>query len=108
MYVYNITINIQENVENEWLEWMQGTHIPEMLQTGSFLSAKMCKVLVKEDMGGVTYSVQFMVDSRENLDAYLKEDSLVMKNKANSKFAGQYVYFETEMKLIDQQFAAKN
>lgn len=108
MYVYNITTNIQETEEQKWLTWMQNIHIPEMLETGKFLSAKMCKVLVEEEMGGVTYSVQYMVETKEALELYFDEDAIRMKNKTNSKFAGQYVYFETEMKLIDKQFSSKN
>lgn len=108
MYVYNITTNIQESSEENWLAWMQQTYIPEMLETGKFLSAKMCKVLVEEDMGGVTYSVQYMVETKEALESFYEENSVNMKNKMNSKFAGQFVYFETEMKLIDKQFSSKN
>jgi hypothetical protein len=108
MYVYNITTNIEGSSEDEWLLWMQEIHIPEMLGTGKFLSAKMCKVLVEEEMGGVTYSVQYMVETKEALGAFYKEDSVNLKNKMNSKFAGKYVFFETEMQLIDKQFSAKN
>ena len=108
MYVYNITTNIQENAEKEWLSWMQNTHIPEMLDTGKFLSAKMCKVLVEEDLGGITYSVQYTVENRDILEDFHKTDATRMKNKTNAKFAGQFVYFETEMQLIDKQFASKN
>ena len=75
MYVYNITTNIQENAEKEWLAWMQNTHIPEMLDTGKFLSAKMCKVLVEEDMGGMTYSVQYTVENRDILEDFHRTDA---------------------------------
>ncbi|MGB2127894.1 MAG: DUF4286 family protein [Flavicella sp.] len=108
MYIYNITTNIQEEVVSKWLTWMQEIYIPDMLATGKFLSAKMCKVLVEEDMGGVTYSVQYEVQDKETLAAYHKEDALQLKNKANAMFAGQFVYFETELQLIDRQFASKN
>jgi hypothetical protein len=108
MYVYNITTNIEGASEQEWILWMQETHIPEMLETGKFLSAKMCKVLVEEDMGGVTYSVQYTSETKEALEAFYKEDSINLKNKMNSKYAGKFVFFETEMKLIDKQFSAKN
>jgi hypothetical protein len=108
MYIYNITTNIEESAEKDWLLWMQETHIPEMLETGKFLTAKLCKVLVKEDMGGVTYSVQYTAESKEELESFYKEDSIGLKNKMNSKYAGSYVFFETEMKLIDKQFSAKN
>jgi hypothetical protein len=108
MYVYNITTNIQDTEEKKWLEWMQNTHIPEMLATGKFISAKMCKVLVEEDMGGVTYSVQYTVESLELLNDFYNNDAPVLKNKVNQLFAGQYVCFETELQLINQQFSVKN
>lgn len=107
MYVYNITTNIEGASEQDWILWMQETHIPEMLETGKFLSAKMCKVLVEEDMGGVTYSVQYTSETKEALEAFYKEDSVNLKNKMNSKYAGKFVFFETEMKLIDKQFSVK-
>ena len=108
MYVYNITTNIQEAIETQWLAWMQETHIPAMLATGSFLSAKMCKVLVEEDMGGVTYSVQYTANDKETLESYHQTHAMHLKNQANTLFAGQYVYFETELLLVDEQFASNN
>ena len=61
MYIYNVTTNIDEAAHDQWLEWMNKTHIPEVLATGKFLNAKMCRVLIEEEMGGRTYSVQFTV-----------------------------------------------
>ena len=31
MYIYNVTVNIDESIAQEWLTWMQESHIPEML-----------------------------------------------------------------------------
>ncbi|MCK5440985.1 MAG: DUF4286 family protein, partial [Maribacter sp.] len=45
MYIYNVTTNIEDSVHDQWLKWMNETHIPDVLATGKFLSAKMCKVL---------------------------------------------------------------
>ena len=59
MYIYNVTTNIDETVHEQWVSWMQEVHIPEMLATGKFNSAKMCRVLIEEEMGGFTYSVQY-------------------------------------------------
>ena len=108
MYIYNVTTNIDETVEQEWLSWMQGTHIPEMLETGKFLSAKLCKVMVEEEMGGVTYSVQYMVETTDALKAFYRENASLLRNRANAKFKNKFVFFETEMQLIDKQFTANN
>lgn len=108
MYIYNITTNIEEASEREWLQWMQDVFIPEMLATGKFSEAKMTKVLVKEDMGGVTYSVQYTTDSLATLQSFYNEEATALKNKVLSKFAGKYVFFETEMQLISKQFSGQN
>jgi len=57
MYIYNVTLSIEDSIHEEWLKWIQN-HIPEVLATGKFISAKLTQVLVEEEMGGVTYSVQ--------------------------------------------------
>lgn len=49
MYIYNVTINIDNAVHDEWLTWME-THIIEVLNTGKFISAKFTQVLVEEEM----------------------------------------------------------
>jgi hypothetical protein len=36
--------------------WMQHKHIPEVLATGKFTTARLVRVLIEEEMGGVTYS----------------------------------------------------
>ena len=75
MILYNVTINIHESVHDQWMQWMQEKHINDMLATGKFSSARMVKVLVEEDMGGTTYSVQFTTDSKETLQRYYDEDA---------------------------------
>lgn len=41
MYIYNVTINIDESVHDEWFKWMKEKHIPDMLSTGKFSKAQM-------------------------------------------------------------------
>ena len=71
MYIYNVTINIDGSIHEEWLSWIQD-HIQEVLATGSFVAAKLTQVLVEEEMGGVTYSVQYTANSREDLNEYYR------------------------------------
>lgn len=103
MYVYNVTINIDESVHKEWLTWME-THIPEVLNTGKFLSAKLTQVLVDEEMGGVTYSVQYTAATREDLDDYYNEDAAKLQGDGFKKFADKMITFRTELKVINEFF----
>jgi len=102
MYIYNVTINIEESVHEEWLLWMKETHIPDVLATGKFLKAKMCKVLVEEEMGGITYSVQYTTKDKATLALYYEEDADRLRQDVNTHFTGKYVAFRTELEIVSE------
>ena len=66
MIIYNVTINIEESISQEWLCWMQKIHIPEVMNTGMFISAKMTRVMVEEQMGVIIFDSIFM--RKQNLN----------------------------------------
>ena len=101
MYIYNVTINIDQSVEKDWLRWMQEKHIPEMLATGKFFEAKMCQVMIEEDMGGITYSVQYTTDSKQTLEKYYKENAEQLREEGSQLFKEKFVAFRTELKVIN-------
>nr|WP_288932563.1 DUF4286 family protein [uncultured Allomuricauda sp.] len=103
MLIYNVTINIDESVHDQWLDWMKDKHLPDMLATGKFSHAKMVKVLVEEDMGGITYSVQYTTQSRDTLEAYYKEDADRLRADAQKLFPNKFVAFRTELEVVSQQ-----
>lgn len=102
MIIYNVTINVSEEVHNEWLTWMKQEHIPQMLDTGKFLNAVMTKVLVQEPMGGVTYSVQYKAESKAMLERYYQEDAENLRAQAQ-RFKDKTVFFRTELEVISEQ-----
>ena len=70
MIIYNVTINIDDSVHDQWLNWLKTKHIGDVLATGCFYKAKLSKVLVDEEMGGTTYSIQYATESNEKLQEY--------------------------------------
>lgn len=103
MLIYNVTINIDESVHDQWLAWMRDKHIPDMLETGKFSHAKMVKVLVEDDMGGITYSIQYTTQDRQTLEAYYREDADRLRGEAQKNFPNKFVAFRTELEVISQQ-----
>ena len=102
MILYNVTINIHESVHDQWMKWMQEKHINDMLATGKFSSARMVKVLIEEEMGGTTYSVQFVTDSKETLQRYYDEDAPKLRAESASLFGDKMLAFRTELELISE------
>jgi phosphoribosylamine-glycine ligase len=80
--------------------WMQHKHIPEILATGKFSGARMVRVLIEEEMGGVTYSVQYTTDSKETLEKYYLEDAPGFREEGSRLFGDKMLAFRTELELI--------
>ena len=102
MYIYNVTINIEESVHDTWLQWMQTKHIPDMMATQKFTDAKLTRVLVEEEMGGITYSVQYTTKDKATLKLYYKEDAARLRQESNTLFEGKFVAFRTELEIISE------
>lgn len=102
MIIYNVTINVQEDIHDKWVKWMKEEHIPDMLKTGKFTRALMTRVLVKEPMGGITYSVQYTAESKRMLERYYAEDAEDLRSRSGA-FNGKFVAFRTELEVITEQ-----
>lgn len=102
MIIYNVTINVQEDIHDKWIKWMKEEHIPDMLDTKKFQKALMTKVMVQEPMGGITYSVQYTTESKEMLESYYSENADEMRSRSKP-FEGKFVAFRTELEVISEQ-----
>ncbi len=92
--LYNVTVNIDNSIEKDWLNWMQQTHIPEVMATGYFLENKLYKVLV-ENEDGTTYSVQYSCASMQDLMDYQAKEAPRLQKAHREKYEGQFVAFRT-------------
>ncbi len=60
MYVYNVTVNVDDAVAEEWLLWMKRVHIPQVMATGLFTDFNMFRIMDRqEDETGITYAIQY-------------------------------------------------
>ncbi|WP_298779460.1 DUF4286 family protein [uncultured Polaribacter sp.] len=101
MYIYNVTINIEDTLVSEWLIWIEN-HILDVLNTGKFTSAKFTEVLVDEEMGGKTFSIQYTANSRQDLDDYYNEDAEKLQVESLKKYGDKMLAFRTELKVIKE------
>ena len=102
MIIYNVTVNIHESAHDQWMTWMQEKHINEVLATGKFTSARMAKVLVEEEMGGTTYSIQYTTDSMETLKKYYAEDAPKLREEGLQLFGDKMLAFRTELEIVSE------
>ena len=97
--IYNVTVNIDDSVHDEWLEWMQTQHIPDVMSTGYFLENKICKILVDEDSGRC-YSIQYTCASMNDLQEYQKHHASRLQKIHTEKYKDKFVAFRTLLEII--------
>ena len=98
MIIYNVTVNIDFNVKEDWLSWMKETHIPQVLATGKFIESKLSRVLAEED-GGATYSIQYLCESHSVLEEYQAEFAPKLQADHTQKYGGKFVAFRTLLEV---------
>lgn len=101
MYIYNITFNLDESIKQDWLAWMN-VFFKKASSVGNFTSANIHLVMVKEEMGGVTYAVQFLTSTKEKLAQFMEQELIMLEEQLQQNFNGKYVFFHTELKVVSQ------
>jgi hypothetical protein len=99
MIIYNVTVNIENDVRDEWLSWMKTVHIPDVMATGCFIENKICKVLVDEEQG-TTFSIQYTTATMEDLQEYQKTHAPRIQKEHTERYAGKFVAFRTLLEIV--------
>ncbi len=101
MIIYNVTINVEKNAEQEWVQWMKQEHIPEVMETGCFEGYKFCQLL-KEEEQGTTYAVQYFCQSMDEYERYQDKYAAGLQQKHVAKYENKCVAFRTLLKVLDE------
>jgi len=101
MIIYNVTVNIEDSVHDEWLTWMKQTHIPDVMRTGKFTTSRLLRILGDEDSGGKTYSVQYSCNNIKDFQEYEHDHAQALRAEFNAKFKDKFVAFRTLLESVD-------
>lgn len=99
MLIYNVTIKIDSDVQQTWLDWMQSEHIPAVMRTGKFNDFRICRLL-HEEQDGATYAIQYFCPDLATMYAYQQEDARRLQDEVAERFNGKYVVFRTLMEVL--------
>ena len=99
MILYNVTINIDESVHDEWLHWMKTVHIPDVMATGFFLENRLARILA-EEQGGMAYSIQYTLKSMDDYNAYQANHAPRLQNEHTMRYKGKFGAFRTLLHIV--------
>jgi len=100
MILYNVTVNIDPEVHEDWLDWMKKTHIPDVLNTGMFIDNRFLRVLNTEEGEGFTYSIQYLLESMEHYETYKALFAPALQASHNERYQNRFVAFRTLLETV--------
>lgn len=102
MIVYNVTINVDDSIHDEWVEWMTKQHIKGVLSTGCFKDGKIYRIVSPEpDEGeGQTYCIQYFAKTLDDFERYQFQHAAILQSEHQEKYEGKFTAFRTVMESV--------
>lgn len=101
MIVYNVTLSILPEIEEEVVDWLKNEHIPEVMQTQMFVEFKMFRIV--EDPAVKThnsFAIQYTLNSWEDFEVYSKKFAPSLQAKTQEKYGENVLAFRTFLEKI--------
>jgi hypothetical protein len=100
MLLYNVTVGIDADSEDEWLRYIKEKHIKAVLSSGLFVSHRMYKVLHDSEDGTVSYSIQFFANNIQDIQQYLEVFAPPIIEEHRRMFHNRHVTFMTLLEEV--------
>lgn len=100
MIVYSVTVKIDLDVHNEWMDWMQMKHIPDVIATGKFVDYKMLRVLAEDEQAGITYNIQYRAKTMKDYFDYQNDFAPKLQVEHTKRYKDKFVAFRTLLKEV--------
>jgi hypothetical protein len=96
MLIYSVTVNLQQEIWQEWLSWMKSVHIPDVLATGCFTEHRISKVTQpSQDDGSITFNIQYYCLNEDILEQYLTIFAPKLQKLHTDRYHGKFVAFRS-------------
>lgn len=100
MIIYNVTVNVEAGIHDEWLHWMKSVHLPEVMATGCFKEHRFLKLLQPTPEEGVTYAIQYMAENMEAYNHYQEQFAPALQAQTKARYGDKAFAFRTLLEEV--------
>jgi hypothetical protein len=100
MLIYNITVKVENEILEKWMQWQKQIHIPEMIATGYFYDYRFYELLEHEEEDGKTFVIQFYASSKNDFDNYVENFAEQLRQKSREKWKDHVISFRTLLQNV--------
>ncbi len=103
MILYNVTVNVEPSIHEEFVNWLKKTHIPEVLQTGLFVKYSFLRLISDDPESiGTTYAVQYFLKDLKDFVNYTENYSPALQKKTKDRYGDKVVAFRTLLEVLEE------
>lgn len=100
MLLYNITTQVEHQVHAEWLNWMQQSYIPILMEGGYFEEYRMSRILGIDETDGITYTLQLGVANMPTYRLYQQKQAFQHQSMHDGRYGEKALSFRTVMDVV--------
>lgn len=100
MLLYNVTVGIDKEIEQEWIDWMKQQYIPVVMKTEMFTDWKMYRVLHDQEDGSVSYSIQYFAVDIQEVVNFVEKIEPELNIEFQKRFKDRHVAFRTLLEEV--------
>ncbi len=101
MIIYNVTVQVNHSIHDEWMVWLRSTHIPEVIATGCFTESRILRLLEVDETDGPIYAIQYTAIFYADYERYLTSHANALRQDALNKWGEQFTAFRTIMSVVE-------
>lgn len=101
MILYNITFTVSNDIEDDFVQWMKATHIPDIFATDLFTAHKFYRLINSPDDNATNYSVQFFAEDTKKLIEYESKFATALRYETQARYGESAIAFRTLLESVD-------
>lgn len=103
MYIYGVSVHVDEDIAAEFEGWMKEEHLPDVLATDCFKEVRFMRLLEPEAQEGQSFAVQYLLDDHKQYEDYLDNHATALREATAMKFGEKVHAFRTYLEVLYMQ-----
>lgn len=100
MVILNTTYSVRTNLQDKWIEWMRSDFFPFLDSTGMVTQKVFSRVMVGEQGGSFSYSLQLHMESALDYQKFEQTYLPQCEAKLIKEFGTEVLAFTTLLKVL--------
>jgi hypothetical protein len=101
MYLFSITINIEDSVQEEWMKWVNTKVKPIISDKNLVYDFRVLRIISEEPNNGSSYSFQYHLHDEEGIEVFEERYDREVAADMYRFYKEKFVEFRTRLEVVE-------